>query len=93
MMMRMMRMSDRKPEVFIIEDIETGLIDGYHFDNVMALQHAIRYAEITGHSMEVKTIENFGWIRRKKGGKLTTLVDLELIKCSEAYLKALGEKA
>ena len=78
-------MSDR--EVFIIEDTETGLIDGYHMDNTMALQAAVRYAEITGHSMVVKLMGNIEWMDRQvtEDGKLRYLEDDVMIKCSEAY--------
>tara|TARA_R110002073_G_scaffold86870_1_gene206376 strand:- start:63 stop:368 length:306 start_codon:yes stop_codon:yes gene_type:complete len=79
-------MSDR--EVFIIEDTETKLIDGYYLSNTMALQAAVRYAERTGHSMEVKLMENIEWMDKQitEDGKLIHLEDDVMIKCSEEYL-------
>ena len=78
-------MSDR--EVFIIEDTETKLIDGYYLSNTMALQAAVRYAERTGHSMEVKLMENIEWMDKQitEDGKLIHLEDDVMIKYSQAY--------
>ena len=78
-------MSDR--EIFIIEDTETKLIDGYYLRKSMAVRSAASYARKTGHPMEVKLMENIEWMDRQitEDGKLLHLEDDVMIKYSEAY--------
>ena len=45
-----------KDQVFIIENVETGLIDGYYRCNRLALEAAVRFGIRSGQSMEVKLI-------------------------------------
>ena len=78
-------MSDR--EIFIIEDTETKLIDGYYLRKSMAVRSAASYARKTGHSMEVKLMKDIEWMDRQitEDGKLLHLEDDVMIKYSEAY--------
>ena len=78
-------MSDR--EIFIIEDTETKLIDGYYLRKSMAVRSAASYARKTGHSMEVKLMKDIEWMDRQitEDGKLLHLEDDVMIKFSEAY--------
>jgi|CoawatStandDraft_6_1074263.scaffolds.fasta_scaffold14422_2 hypothetical protein len=78
-------MSDR--EVFIIEDAETKLIDGYYLSKSMAVRSAAGYARKTGHPMKVKLMKDIEWMDRQitEDGKLIHLEDDVMIKYSEAY--------
>ena len=78
-------MSDR--EVFIIEDAETKLIDGYYLSKSMAVRSAAGYARKTGHPMKVKLMKDIEWMDRQitEDGKLLHLEDDVMIKYSEAY--------
>ena len=78
-------MSDR--EVFIIEDTETKLIDGYYLRKSMAVRSAASYERKIGHPMEVKLMKDIEWMDRQitEDGKLIHLEDDVMIKYSEAY--------
>ena len=78
-------MSDR--EIFIIEDTETKLIDGYYLSHKMAVRSAASYERKIGHPMEVKLMKDIEWMDRQitEDGKLLHLEDDVMIKYSEAY--------
>jgi len=41
-------------KLWLVEDTETGLVDGYYSDNRVALETAIRWHDRLGHPMIVK---------------------------------------
>jgi len=45
-------------KLWLIEDTETGLVDGYYSDNRDALEVAIRWHDRLGHPMIVKEAKN-----------------------------------